>query len=76
MNLVSAIISFFYIIIVLMYIIISLFILYHLKRYSFYFRSQNFILAFFAIGSAFLLVVSLSLFLSIDWPGLFASLMA
>ena len=61
---------------ILIYIIISLFVMYHLVKYSFYFRSRHFVLTFFALGSVFLLVTNLLLFLSIDWMGIFSNLIA
>lgn len=76
MSILAAIVFFLYIILLLLYVLVSLFIMYHLKRYSFYFRSRYFIFAFFAIGSALLLSANLLLFLSINWAGLFAYLIA
>lgn len=70
----SLIIFALYAIVIIIYVLISLFIVYHLTKYSTDSEFKIVMLVFFVVVSASLLVSNLALFFSIDWNGLIAKL--
>lgn len=70
----SLIILALYAIIILIYILISFFIVYHLVKYSTVSEFKIVMLVFFVVMSAGLLISNLALFFSIDWNFLISDL--
>lgn len=64
-----------YAIIILMYVITSFFIVYHLTKYSLGSEMKTVMLVFFVVVAAGLLFSNLLLFFSIDWNVLFHKLL-
>lgn len=64
-----------YLLIIIMYVLVSFFIVYHLSKYSINSELKLVMLVFFVVVSAGLLFSNLLLFFSIDWNGLIAKLM-
>jgi hypothetical protein len=75
MNLFLSIVHLIYFLIILGYILMVIFIIYHLSKYSFYFSSKNFTLTFFMIASLSLLIINIGLYFSLDLPGIFKHLL-
>jgi len=64
-----------YSIIILIYIIVSFFIVYHLVKYSINSELKIIMLFFFVLVSAGLLISNLALFFSIDWNAIIAEIL-
>ena len=64
----------FYFIIIAVYLLISLFIVYHIVRYSINQELRIVMLSLFVLVSTGLLLSNLALFFSINWNGLLATL--
>ncbi|PIU08966.1 MAG: hypothetical protein COZ85_03565 [Candidatus Moranbacteria bacterium CG_4_8_14_3_um_filter_34_16] len=60
-----------YFIVIISFILLYFFIIYHLSRYSVNTELKKIILPFFTIISALLLFSNIILFLSVDWKALF-----
>lgn len=73
---VSLIIFALYAILILIYVLTSLFIVYHLVKYSVTSEMKIIMLVFFVVVSAGLLISNLALFFSIDWNALVSNLAA
>lgn len=73
---ISLIIFALYAVLILIYILTSLFIVYHLVKYSVTSEMKIIMLVFFVVVSAGLLLSNLALFFSIDWNALVSSLAA
>ncbi len=56
-----------YLLIILIYIIVSLFIIYHLAKYSVNTRVSLIMLPLFITGAVILLIADIALFFSINW---------
>jgi len=70
MNQLISLIAAIYIIIILGYILMAIFIMYHLSKYSFYFSSKKLTYFIFTTGALILLFINLILFISISWTGM------
>jgi hypothetical protein len=68
------IINILYGILVLSYVLVSLFIIYHILRYSFNSSFKYFSLLIFALVSASLLITNIMFFSAINWSAIFSSL--
>lgn len=73
---VSLIIFALYAVLILIYLLTSLFIVYHLVKYSVTSEMKIIMLVFFVVVSAGLLISNLALFFSIDWNALVLNLAA
>jgi hypothetical protein len=71
----SLIILALYTIIIIMYVLISFFIVYHLTRYSVDSEFKIIMLVFFVVISTGLLISNLAVFFSIDWNAAVAKLL-
>jgi|GEM_PF-1648902 len=63
----AGVITIFYLIIVLIYILLSLFVVYHLVRYSVEQNMENFSVTVFSAVALGLLIANVILFFSINW---------
>ena len=71
---IQSIITIFYGIIVLSYVLVSLFIIYHILRYSFNSGFKLFSLIIFTLVSVSLLITNMMFFSAINWPAIFSGL--
>ncbi len=71
---IQLIINILYGIIVLAYVLVSLFIIYHIFRYSFNSGFKFFSLLIFTLVSASLLLTNIMFFSAINWSVIFSSL--
>lgn len=72
----SLIILGFYSLIILMYVLASFFVVYHLVKYSLNSELNTVMLIFFVVVSAGLLFSNLLLFFSIDWNTMLSKLIS
>jgi hypothetical protein len=73
---IQLVITILYGIIVLSYVLVSLFIIYHIFKYSFNSSFKIFSLVIFTLVSASLLITNLMFFLAINWSAMLSSLLA
>jgi len=71
---IQLIINILYGIIVLAYVLVSLFIIYHILRYSFNSGLKFFSILIFTLVSASLLITNLMFFWAIDWSAMFSGI--
>jgi hypothetical protein len=71
---IQLVITILYGIIVLSYVLVSLFIIYHIFKYSFNSGFKFFSLIIFTLVSASLLITNLMFFSAINWPKIFSGL--
>lgn len=71
---IQLIINILYGILVLAYVLVSLFIIYHILRYSFYSSFKFFSLLIFTLVSASLLLTNIMFFSAINWLVIFSGL--
>jgi len=72
---VSLIIFALYATVILIYLFISFFIVYHLVKYSVDSEFKTVMMVFFVVVSAGLLISNMALFFSIDWNLVFSNLL-
>ena len=70
----TSLIIVFYLLLLLFYIITSIFIAYHLAKFSLVSSIKIVILALFSIVSAWLIISNMTIFFSIDWEDIFYNL--
>lgn len=73
---IQLVITILYGIIILSYALVSLFIIYHIFKYSFNSGFKIFSLVIFTLVSASLLITNLMFFLAINWSAMLSSLLA